>query len=97
MTGTNRSSEGLSPARRRILYRAWHRGIREMDLIMGRFADAEIENLSDEDEAEFERLIDAQDHDLYAWVTGALPVPADYDTPLWRRICAFHAPSEDRN
>jgi antitoxin CptB len=93
MTGTTRSSEGLPPARRRILYRAWHRGIREMDLVLGRFADAEIDRLTEEEVADFERLIEVLDHDLYAWLTGAQPVPSDYDTPLWRRICAFHAPS----
>jgi antitoxin CptB len=42
MTGTIRSSDGLDVRRRRILFRAWHRGMREMDLIMGRFADAVI-------------------------------------------------------
>ena len=40
MTGTTRSSAGLDERRRRLLYRSWHRGTREMDLIMGRFADA---------------------------------------------------------
>ena len=39
MTGTTRSSEGLDLRRRKLLFRAWHRGMREMDLIMGRFAD----------------------------------------------------------
>jgi antitoxin CptB len=40
---TERSSEGLDPRRRRLLFRAWRRGVREMDLIIGRFADAHIE------------------------------------------------------
>jgi antitoxin CptB len=40
------SSEGLDGRRRRVLFRCWHRGIREMDLVYGRFADAEIANLS---------------------------------------------------
>ena len=47
MTGTTRSSEGLDARRRRLLYHAWHRGMREMDLIMGRFADAEIGTLTE--------------------------------------------------
>ena len=49
MTGTTRTSEGLDERRRRLLYRAWHRGMREMDLIMGRFADAEIGDMSEAD------------------------------------------------
>ncbi|GGE45015.1 hypothetical protein GCM10007276_22710 [Agaricicola taiwanensis] len=91
MTGTSRSSEGLDPARRRILYRAWHRGTREMDLVMGRFVDAELDNLTDEDVADMERMIDAQDHDLYEWILGKTAVPADHDTPVFRRLRAFYA------
>jgi hypothetical protein len=49
MSGTTRTSADLDPRRRRTLFRAWHRGIREMDLIMGRFADAEIGALSEEE------------------------------------------------
>jgi antitoxin CptB len=47
VTGTNLSSEGLDPRRRRLLFRCWHRGIREMDLVLGRFADAQLPTLSD--------------------------------------------------
>ena len=47
MTGMTRSSEGLDPRRRKLLFMCWHRGIREMDLIMGRFADENIGVLSE--------------------------------------------------
>ncbi|WP_238183519.1 succinate dehydrogenase assembly factor 2, partial [Methylobacterium trifolii] len=57
MSGTTRTSADLDPRRRRILFRAWHRGIREMDLIMGRFADAEIGTLSEAELDQFEALI----------------------------------------
>ena len=45
--GPGISSEGLDPRRRRLLFRSWHRGIREMDIVYGRFADAQISMLSD--------------------------------------------------
>ncbi len=48
MTGTTRSSEGLDVRRRKLLFRSLHRGMREMDLIMGRFADATIAQLTQE-------------------------------------------------
>ena len=70
MTGTTRSSEGLDLRRRKLLFRSWHRGMREMDLIMGGFADARVEHLSEPELAEFERLIDVPDRDLLAWITG---------------------------
>ena len=90
MSGTTRTSAGLDVRRKQVLYRAWHRGMREMDLIMGRFADAEIGNLSDEDLAEFERLIEVPDRDLLGWITGEAETPGNYDTPLFRRLKAFH-------
>lgn len=90
MTGSSRSSEGLDIRRRRLLFRAWHRGMREMDLIMGRFADNAIAGLSEDELTEFERLIDVPDRDLLAWVTGEISVPADFDTALFRRMRQFH-------
>lgn len=90
MTGTTRSSEGLDERRRRLLYRTWHRGTREMDLIMGRFADAMIGSLSEAEVAELERLSEMPDAELYAWVSGAKPVPPNYDTALYRRLLAFN-------
>ncbi|MFG1419643.1 succinate dehydrogenase assembly factor 2 [Xanthobacter sp. V0B-10] len=90
MSGTQRSSADLDPRRRRLLYRAWHRGMREMDLIMGKFADAEIASFSDAELDDFEALIDAQDHDMFSWISETNPVPAEYDTPLFARMKAFH-------
>lgn len=91
MTGTTRTSEGLDPRRRKLLFRAWHRGMREVDLIMGRFADEAIGDLAEADLAAFERLIEeVPDRDVLAWVTGEAPAPADYDTELFRRMRDFH-------
>ena len=62
-----------------------------MDLILGRFADAEISNLSDGDMAELERLIDVPDPDLYAALTGDKPLAPEYASALFDRIKAFRA------
>lgn len=90
MTGTTRTSADLDPRRRRTLYRSWHRGTREMDLIMGRFADAEIGTLTDEELADFELLIEVPDRDLFRWITDETEVPSNYDTAVYRRMKAFH-------
>jgi antitoxin CptB len=90
MTGSTRSSHGLDPRRRRVLFRSWHRGTREADLIMGRFADVYIEGFSDAELDQYERLLDAIETDLLAWVTGVMAVPADHDTPMFRRVRDFH-------
>ena len=94
MSGTTRSSEGLGERQRRLLFRSWHRGIRETDLLLGRFADAWIGEMSDAELHEYERLLEVPDHDIYGWVTGELEIPQDYRSALLSRIAQFH--SEDR-
>lgn len=98
MGGLTRSSTDLDPRRRKALYHSWHRGTREMDLLLGRFADAEIADLTDDELTDFERLMEAQDKDVFAWMTGVAETPANYDTPLFRKVLAFHEKTagEDR-
>ena len=91
MTGTTRSSDGLDDRRKRLLFRCWHRGTREMDLILGRFADAEIADMRDVELAELERLIEVPDPDLYAALTGDAPLPPEHASALFERIKAFRA------
>ena len=89
MTGSTRSSEGLDDRRKRLLFRCWHRGTREMDLILGRFADAEIASLTDAEVAQLEHLIELPDPDLYAALTGNAPLAPEYAGALFERIKAF--------
>ena len=91
MTGTTRSSGGLDDRRKRLLFRCWHRGTREMDLILGRFADAEISGLSLNELAQFEELMEVPDPDLYAALTGAMPPAPEYAHGLFARIKAFRS------
>ena len=90
MTGTTRSSEGLDVRRRKLLFRAWHRGMREMDLIMGRFADDALAGLTEAELDAFEHLMEVPDRELLAWVTGEAEAPAIYDTALFRRLRDFN-------
>ena len=87
---TERSSEGLDVRRRKILFRAWRRGVREMDLIIGRFADAHIEAFDERELDDFERLIEAPNAELYAWVTGAGNIPAEHYHAVLRLLIGFH-------
>ena len=89
MTGSTRSSEGLEERRKRLLFRCWHRGTREMDLILGRFADAAIADLSDAELAQLERLIEVPDPDLYAALSGDALLSVEYRTPLFDRVKSF--------
>jgi len=89
MTGTNRSSDGLDAARRKLLFRSWHRGMREMDLILGSFADAHIDALNEEELAQYERLLEIPDPTLLPWVIGEQPVPDMAEGRILQRIVAF--------
>jgi antitoxin CptB len=95
MTGIGISSDGLDPRRRKLLFRSWHRGIREMDLVLGRFADAQIATLSDGDLDEYETWLEVPDQQIYSWVNGTQKAPVEIDTPLFRRLCDFHYKADD--
>jgi antitoxin CptB len=94
VTGTRISSEGLDERRRRILYRCWHRGIREMDLLLGRFADAHIATLSEAELDELERWLEVPDQQMFAYVNGVERPADDIDGVLLRRLRAFHERGE---
>jgi antitoxin CptB len=91
---TQRSSHGLDVRRRKLLFRAWRRGVRETDLIVGRFADAYIDKFDDTELGDFERLIEVPNTDLYAWVVGSENIPPDYDTTVLQKLIAFHEQAE---
>ena len=83
-------SEGTSSIRRKkLLFRSWHRGTRELDLIFGTFADAAIETLDEGELDDYERLLNLPDTDLMDWMLIGKPVPADIDSALVQRILAF--------
>jgi len=90
MTGSTISSDGLNVRRRRLLFRSWHRGTREADLIMGRFADVHVATFSDAELDQYEHLLDALETDLLSWMTGVSEVPAEHDTAMFRRVRDFH-------
>jgi antitoxin CptB len=63
-----------------------------MDLIMGRFADAVIGELSEAEIEAFERLSEVSDPELYAWICGDATVTPGHDLALFRRLRDFHSP-----
>jgi antitoxin CptB len=84
------SSEGLDERRRKLLFRCRHRGIREMDFVLGRFADAELPRLTEPELTEVESWLEIPDQQIFAWVSGSQQTPAHLDTALFRNLCALH-------
>ena len=79
----------LDARRRRLKFRCWHRGIKEMDLIMGHFADRHVDAMSEEELGELEQLLEEPDTTLYYWISGRQEVPADKGSDLLRKIMAL--------
>ena len=71
---------------KKLKFRAWRRGFREADFILGAFADAELERLTPADLDAFEALLDQPDQPLYAWIIGTEPTPKAFDHAVMRRI-----------
>ena len=90
MTETTGADDGLAVRRRKLKFRSWHRGMREMDLIMGRFADAFVDAMGPDELDQYERLTEMPDPDLLGCVLAEGPPPADLDSPMLRRLRAFH-------
>jgi antitoxin CptB len=83
------SSVHLDDTRKRLRFRAWHRGTREMDLILGRFADAHLASWGDADCAEFGRLLENNDPDIYNWITGRENPPEDEKSSVLSLLLQF--------
>ena len=79
----------MDDRRKKLRFRAWRRGFRELDLILGPFADACLADMNDAGLDAFEALLNANDQDVYAWVTEAADAPSDHDTPTLEQIRAF--------
>jgi len=75
--------------RKRLKFQAWHRGMRELDLLLGYFSDAHLETLSDRQLDEFESLLDCPDQTIFAWYTGREQVPSEHDTSVFRLLKSF--------
>ena len=85
MTG-NRSQvdtqETVENWRKRLTFRAWHRGTREMDLLMGSFAEQYINRFEAEDLTVFEEILMNNDPDVYDWISARKKPPQELDSPV---------------
>ena len=85
-----RSSSGLDERRKRILYRGWHRGMRELDLILGSYLDSHISNIPDQKLDELEILLEVPDSELYNWLSGTVVIPSIWQDSLFTDILQFY-------
>ncbi|MEX0694804.1 MAG: succinate dehydrogenase assembly factor 2 [Rhodospirillales bacterium] len=90
---TSKRTEVLDDRRKRLVYRANHCGMKENDVLLGRFALARLAELSEAEVDMFENIMNHTDNDLLNWVTGREPTPDFVDSPVLRQIKEFNGTS----
>jgi len=75
-------ADNLSNRQKKLLFRAWHRGTREADLMVGRFAQVYVPTLDEAGLDIFEEFLDENDPDIFDWISGRTPIPMLPITPL---------------
>ena len=81
--------ESTALACKRLLYRSRHRGTREMDILMGGFAERYLDGFDEAQLARFGDLLELADPDLYNWIAGREPVPAEHDSDVMKLLIDF--------
>jgi antitoxin CptB len=79
----------LENRRKRLLYQSQYRGVKENDIILGRFAQEHIQTLDAQALDDYEKLLQQPDNDIYDWLAGREKVPAEFDTPVMRQLLGF--------
>jgi antitoxin CptB len=88
MSDHNDTDEPISPRRRRLMFRAWHRGTKEADLMIGGFVARHITEFTEGELDELEAVLELPDVDLADWLSGRRPIPPDVTTPMLTRMAA---------
>ena len=90
MPAPSTETEGPTDIRRkRLLFRAWHRGTREADLILGSFAEKHLPGFEEGALNEFAVLLEVPDAELFDWISGRAVPPPEHDTNVTRLLLAF--------
>lgn len=79
-------SASTDDRRRKLIYRSWHRGTREMDLLLGSFADLRVYGFSAAQMDQYEAILELSDPDLYNWISGQEPLPANLINSVWELL-----------
>jgi antitoxin CptB len=89
MQSVNDNSLPLDIRRKKLRFRAWHRGMKEMDIILGNFADTHLAGFGEAELARFEELLQIPDQAFYAMLVHGAEVPPEADGPIFRKLHAY--------
>lgn len=83
-------NDNISITRKRLAFRSWHRGTREIDLLLGRFADAHLGDMGEAQLALYDLFLNNSDPDIFNWISGQEPVPPAEDNAVVRMVMHFY-------
>ena len=86
--------QDLELRKKRIRWRAGHRGMKETDMLFGRLAEEELERMGPEDVTAFERLLEVPDNEFLSWISGAAEIPSGYHGPLMEKLLSYRFGSD---
>jgi antitoxin CptB len=86
MTSPQHDAEAIAARKRRLHFRASHRGTKEADMMIGGFVEARIHDFTTDDIIWLEKLLEEQDVDIMAWITTSKPTPDFYNTGLMQAM-----------
>jgi len=84
------AGEDISMRRKMLRYRAWHRGTREMDLVLGPFADERADQMDEQQLDRLEALMNEEDPPLLTWILGQATPPDHVDLAFLAEVIAAH-------
>ena len=88
--------KNIEKLRKQLLFRSWHRGTRESDLILGRFAEKYLADFNDEEVSQYQALLEENDPDIYNWIVGREPIPAAHQNSVVIRLCDLYKLESDK-
>lgn len=86
---TREAIDALESRRKRVRFRSWHRGMREVDLLLGAFADACVDDLTEAEIEQYEALLELPDADLLDWIAGRRPLDEAHRTAISDKVEHF--------
>lgn len=75
---------------KKLSYQSWHRGIRELDLILGQFSDKYLSTFSEKELDEYQAILENNDLDLWDWISGKVSIPVEHSNYILQKICKFY-------
>lgn len=80
--------EEIEKKRKRLIFRSWHRGTKEMDLLMGTFADRNVHDMGADEIEQYDEMLNCSDPDLYNWISGRETPPANQMSAVLEKFLA---------